>query len=220
MLFAARGDPSEVFNFVEEALDPVAPSIEHTAEAGLPLAMAHRRDVGGSPDVLHRPAQPVRIIGLVSQDDRARRQRQDQRQAAGVGQGVDPGCQAAARAALQRSGWLFCVGGVLLDPHRGGIDHLHLAVVSFCDGVHNPIEDTGLPPPDEAVVAGCGRPEVLRQSPPRRAPSAAPRRSRSAPVGRQRMERSAVCSAAKAGSHTTRNPLAHTRPSTPFLSGD
>src|ERR687886_1696172 len=46
VFFVARGEPSEVFDAVEESLDAVACTIEHRAEAGFPAAMDHWRDVG------------------------------------------------------------------------------------------------------------------------------------------------------------------------------
>src|ERR1700730_7940483 len=45
VFFVARGEPTEVFDAVEEALDAVARAIEHRAEAGFPATMNHRRNV-------------------------------------------------------------------------------------------------------------------------------------------------------------------------------
>ena len=39
-----------------------------------------------------------------------------------------------------------------MHAHDRAVDHLHLAVVSLDDGVHQAIPDTGLAPPIEAVV--------------------------------------------------------------------
>ena len=41
VLFISRGEPSEVFDPVEEPLDAVARAVEYWAEAGLPPAMNH-----------------------------------------------------------------------------------------------------------------------------------------------------------------------------------
>ncbi len=48
MFFEARGDGPEVFEFVEEALDEVAISIEEGAECGPGLSMRQRPDAGPS----------------------------------------------------------------------------------------------------------------------------------------------------------------------------
>lgn len=117
MFFVARGDSSEVFDAIEEALDAVAPSIENGAEAGLPAAMDHRGNVRRRADGFDAPAEPVGVIRLVGEDDgvlaqpaqqlsgdRAiagltRRQDHFERPALGVGQSVNLGRQPAARAA-------------------------------------------------------------------------------------------------------------------------
>jgi len=57
---------------------------------------------------------------------------------------------------------------MLMHPHRGAVDHLHIAVVSRCDRAENAVPDAGLAPAHEAIVAGRRRPELLRQRPPRR----------------------------------------------------
>jgi hypothetical protein len=117
VFFVARGEPPEVLDAVEEALDAVAPAIEHPTEARLPAAMRHRRDIGHGASGFDLPAQPIGIVGLVGQDDGvlaqvakklrsdraiaglARCQHQFDRQPARVGQRVDFGRQPAARAA-------------------------------------------------------------------------------------------------------------------------
>src|ERR1043165_9409848 len=63
---------------------------------------------------------------------------------------------------------------MLMHPHRGAVDHLHVAVVSLGDCGQNAVPDPGFAPPHEAVVAGCARTELLRQRPPRRARSQYP----------------------------------------------
>src|ERR1051325_7105326 len=63
---------------------------------------------------------------------------------------------------------------MLMHPHRGAVDHLHVAVVSLGDCGQNAVPDPGFAPPHEAVVAGCARTELLRQRPPRRARSQHP----------------------------------------------
>ena len=115
--FVARGDPSEVFDTIEESLYPVALPIERRAEAGLPAAMDHcwnvRRRAGG----FDLSPQPVGVISLVGQDDAVlpqtakqlsgdrtiasltRRQDHLQRQTPGIGECMDLCGQSAARAA-------------------------------------------------------------------------------------------------------------------------
>src|SRR5437588_12724355 len=58
---------------------------------------------------------------------------------------------------------------MLMDAHRGAVDHLHIAVVGLADGGHNPVPNPGLTPAHKAVVAGRGRAEFLPQGAPRRA---------------------------------------------------
>ena len=117
VLFVARGEPSEVFDTVEEPFDAVARPIEHRAEAGFPATMNHRRDVGRGTGGFDLAAQPVGVIRLVGEHDgvfvqvpeqtRGNRavprlaggQNQFERQTARVGQGMDLGGQPAARAA-------------------------------------------------------------------------------------------------------------------------
>lgn len=63
----------------EEAFDQVALAVEPLAEAGLPLAVSLRRDVGGSTLVLDQFADAVSVVGLVGQDDSARAEVVEQR---------------------------------------------------------------------------------------------------------------------------------------------
>src|ERR1051325_4222010 len=55
---------------------------------------------------------------------------------------------------------------MLMDAHRSAVDHLHLAVVGLAHGGHDAVPDPGFAPAHKAVVAGCRRAELLRQSPP------------------------------------------------------
>lgn len=41
-----------------------------------------------------------------------------------------------------------------MDANNGGVDHLHLAIMGFGDGVHEAVPHTCFPPSDEAVVTG------------------------------------------------------------------
>ena len=41
---------------------------------------------------------------------------------------------------------------MLMHPHRGAVDHLHVAVVSLGDCGQNAVPDPGFAPPHEAVV--------------------------------------------------------------------
>src|ERR1700722_807635 len=69
VLFVARGEPPEVFDAVEEALDAVAFAIEHRAEARFPAAMHHWRNVRGGADGLDLPTQPIGVVCLVGEHD-------------------------------------------------------------------------------------------------------------------------------------------------------
>lgn len=116
MLFVAGCDGSEVFDLAEKAFDQVAQAIEQRAECGDVNASGHRLDVGPGAALGQRVAQSIAVIGPVGQEDLARpdgvqhvagtsavmcltrRQLEHQRQAIGVDQGMDLGCQPAPRA--------------------------------------------------------------------------------------------------------------------------
>jgi hypothetical protein len=55
-----------------------------------------------------------------------------------------------------------------MHAHAGSVDHPHIAAVSICHRIHDPIPDTGLRPEPEPVVAGGRRAIALRQVPPGR----------------------------------------------------
>ena len=63
----------------EEPLDEVTFAVEPLAEAGLPLAVALRRDVGCRAMLLDQLADAVSIVGLVGQHDSARAEMIEQR---------------------------------------------------------------------------------------------------------------------------------------------
>src|SRR5207244_9556110 len=69
VFFVARGEPTEVFDAVEEPLDAVTRAVEHRAEAGFPATVDHRRDVGSSAGGFDLAAQPVGVISLVGEHD-------------------------------------------------------------------------------------------------------------------------------------------------------
>jgi hypothetical protein len=69
VLFLARGEPTEVFDAVEEPFDAVARPVKHRAEAGFPATTGHRRDVGRGTGGFDLAAQSVGVIGLVGQHD-------------------------------------------------------------------------------------------------------------------------------------------------------
>jgi hypothetical protein len=71
-LVIAGGDPAEVLQLREEPLDQVALAVESLAEAGLPLAIALRRDVGCGALLLDQLADAVSVVSLVGQHDGAR----------------------------------------------------------------------------------------------------------------------------------------------------
>jgi hypothetical protein len=56
---------------------------------------------------------------------------------------------------------------MLMDAHRGAVDHLHVAVVGLADGGHDAVPNPGFAPANKAVVAGRRRAVFLRQRPPR-----------------------------------------------------
>jgi len=64
-LVVAGGDPAEVLQLGEEALDEVALAVEALAEAWLPAPVALRRDVGCGALFLDQLADAVGVIGLV-----------------------------------------------------------------------------------------------------------------------------------------------------------
>ena len=55
-----------------------------------------------------------------------------------------------------------------MHAHDRAVDHLHVAVVSFHDGTHQPIPDTSLAPAVEAIVGRRVRPVSLGHVAPRR----------------------------------------------------
>lgn len=71
-LVVSGGDPEEMLQLGEEALDQIAFSVEPLAEARLPAAVALRRDVGRGALFLNQLADAVGFIGFVGQHDSAR----------------------------------------------------------------------------------------------------------------------------------------------------
>jgi hypothetical protein len=61
--------PAEVLQFAEEPLDQVALSVERPREAGFPLAIGLRRDVGNCTLILDQAADCIGVIGLVAKHD-------------------------------------------------------------------------------------------------------------------------------------------------------
>lgn len=57
----------------------------------------------------------------------------------------------------------FCRRALLMDANNGGIDHLHLTIMDFGDGVHEAVPHTCFPPSHEAIVAGGAWAISLRQ---------------------------------------------------------
>jgi hypothetical protein len=43
-----------------------------------------------------------------------------------------------------------------MDAHAGAVDHLDVAIVSICNGVHDPVPDAGLGPAAKAVGRSRG----------------------------------------------------------------
>jgi len=61
-----------------------------------------------------------------------------------------------------------------MGANGSAVDHLDVAIVRGCDGIHHPVPDASLSPPDEAVVAGGARAIAFRQVAPRRTGSQHP----------------------------------------------
>lgn len=137
----AGGDGSEVFEFVEEALDEVAASIEEGAEGENDLLVAHGFDAGPGATLGETGAHGVAVIGAVGQQDIALAkpvqhvggrapvmglsfcQLEHDRQAQRVDQRVDLRRQAAARTTHATGSAVFLgVGGELVNTDgRGSI---------------------------------------------------------------------------------------------------
>lgn len=69
---ATGGNAAEVLELAEEALDQVAFTIEHLAEAEFPLAIGFGRYVGNRALRLDQIADAIGVISLVRQNDSAR----------------------------------------------------------------------------------------------------------------------------------------------------
>ena len=113
----ACGNPAEVFEAAEHAFDGVAVTVEIGREAALPATIGLRRDVGSSALALDLAAYRVAVIALVAVQDfgggeaveqgiggnavghLAAGQQERDGTAEAVGQRVDFGGSAAARAA-------------------------------------------------------------------------------------------------------------------------
>ena len=78
-LVVAGGDAAEVLQLGEEPFDEVTLSVEPLAEAGLPAAVALRRDVGRGALVLDQLADAIGVISLVREHDGARAEMIEQR---------------------------------------------------------------------------------------------------------------------------------------------
>ena len=155
VLFITRGDTAAMFDLVEEPLDAVALAIEHGAEAGAPASGDFGGNVRRGASRRYAAAEPICIVGFVSQQDRslaqtakqldgsraigglARREDQLQRQAVRVGEYVDLGRQSSSAAAhTPVSTASFCVRGMLMHPHGRAVDHLHIGIVDSSDRLH------------------------------------------------------------------------------------
>jgi hypothetical protein len=66
------GDPSEVLEPAEHALDGVAAAVKDLAEAGFPSPRGLGRDVRDGALILDEVADAVRVVGAVGQYDAAR----------------------------------------------------------------------------------------------------------------------------------------------------
>ena len=70
---------------------------------------------------------------------------------------------------IQASPLCFLDGSLLVNAHRGRVDHLHFAAMSHNDGVHQLVPDARFQPAVEAVVNRRVRPISFRQINPGRA---------------------------------------------------
>jgi len=116
VFFIARGDGTEVLEFIEEPLDKIAVAVQEPAEGGDALASRHGFDVGPCAARGQIDAQRVAVIGAVGQQDLpasdthehvpraapvmglALAQLERNRQTVGVDKRVDLGGQPAPRA--------------------------------------------------------------------------------------------------------------------------
>ena len=110
------GDAAEVLELAEEALDLIAFAVERLREAGLPLAVGLRRDIGDRALALDQFADGIAVVGLVAEHNGAwfelveqrqrggcivrlaRRQAKPDREALPIDDRVDLGREAAPRA--------------------------------------------------------------------------------------------------------------------------
>src|SRR6267154_6338661 len=76
------------------------------------------------------------------------------RQAIGVHDRVNLARQASSRATHVLVIVVRDTGYVLMNAHYGGIDHLHLGVVTGSRRIHDLVPDASAPPPNDAIVTG------------------------------------------------------------------
>jgi hypothetical protein len=69
MLFVARGVRPEAFEFVEEAFDEVAVSVEKAAEGRNVFAVGHRLDIGPDAACREGAAERVAVVGAIGEQD-------------------------------------------------------------------------------------------------------------------------------------------------------
>lgn len=67
------------------------------------------------------------------------------------------------RRPTRPASYYFAPRRVPVNPDAATVDHLHIAVVSLHDRIHQPVPDTLLAPAVEPVVAGRIRPVALRE---------------------------------------------------------
>ena len=69
-LVIARGDATELFELVEEALNMIALTVKRLGPAKALLAPDHVRNVGDGAACLDVGTQAVCVVGLIGDDDR------------------------------------------------------------------------------------------------------------------------------------------------------
>ena len=117
VLFVARGDSAAMLDPVEEPLDAISLAVERATEAGAPATGDLGGNVRRGTGCLDAAAEPVGVVGFVSQENRplaqttkqlggggtvgglTRREDEFQRQAVRVSECVDLGRQSSSAAA-------------------------------------------------------------------------------------------------------------------------
>jgi hypothetical protein len=98
-----------------------------------------------------------------------RRQSEAHRQSIGINYDVKLGRKSTPRSPNRLARAISNTSGMLMDAHHRSIDHLHCGIMRSGKRVHDARPDSGSPPPNEAIVAGCARAIDVWKIAPRRA---------------------------------------------------